>query len=59
MPTIHCISKLLLFSLKFSLKQVFLEGRQIEGLQRYQKMRSYKYFQMILRGFAIFQYLLT
>ena len=26
----HCISKFLIFSLKFSLKQVFLKGRQID-----------------------------
>ena len=72
--TIHCIPKLLLFSLKFSLKQVFLKGRQI--IEKYLKWSLFfdngtdwepaalpkmyfKHFQGIMLRFAIFQYFST
>ena len=72
---IHCISKLLLFSLKFSLKQVFLSCRQIHWKMLVQKFvflttllseglqhcpkMCFKHFQRITLGFVIFRYFLT
>ena len=72
---IHCISKLLLFSLKFSLKQVFLTCRQIHWKMFVQKFiflttllseglqrcqkMCFKHFQRITLGFVTFRYFLT